>query len=446
MLILAFKKMLYRFLKLIVSIGIRTYYREIRVINQEQLNQDGPLLLIANHPNTLMDAWIIGFVTRRRVHYMAKATFFSSPFKRKLLNALGMIPINRSQDKVIGGVKNSDSFEACYQLLERGDILVIFPEGTSYLERKLREIKTGTARIALEAENRNDGQLGVQVIPIGLNYISADRFRGRVMVHVGKPIAVSGLLEEYRKNQGIAAKKLTDRFRTELSRVFVTIDDANKEKLVSELTYLFDSRYSKEEYGVRQSIGLMKTTQIRLEELAITSPWKITEIREHSSELLQSLHFFGIRPDFLDRPYRSMLYFRQAVQSWLFLILTIPLFLVGFIHNALPYYGIGLLVPRITKEVEYHAPLVVLLGIILYPLTFFGWCILANVIFHPSWSILLIYASLLPLTGLFAHFFLRYMRHLTSKQHFSRFAKRRRAIFQQLKKQRDDLHALVFHD
>lgn len=438
--------MLYRFLKLIVSIGIRTYYREIRVINQEQLNQDGPLLLIANHPNTLMDAWIIGFVTRRRVHYMAKATFFSSPFKRKLLNALGMIPINRSQDKVIGGVKNSDSFEACYQLLERGDILVIFPEGTSYLERKLREIKTGTARIALEAENRNDGQLGVQVIPIGLNYISADRFRGRVMVHVGKPIAVSGLLEEYRKNQGIAAKKLTDRFRTELSRVFVTIDDANKEKLVSELTYLFDSRYSKEEYGVRQSIGLMKTTQIRLEELAITSPWKITEIREHSSELLQSLHFFGIRPDFLDRPYRSMLYFRQAVQSWLFLILTIPLFLVGFIHNALPYYGIGLLVPRITKEVEYHAPLVVLLGIILYPLTFFGWCILANVIFHPSWSILLIYASLLPLTGLFAHFFLRYMRHLTSKQHFSRFAKRRRAIFQQLKKQRDDLHALVFHD
>lgn len=438
--------MLYRFLKLIVSIGIRTYYREIRVINQEQLNQDGPLLLIANHPNTLMDAWIIGFVTKRRVHYMAKATFFSSPFKRKLLNALGMIPINRSQDKVTGGVKNSDSFEACYQLLEQGDILVIFPEGSSYLERKLREIKTGTARIALEAENRNDGQLGVQVIPIGLNYISADRFRGRVMVHVGKPIAVAGLLEEYRKNQGIAAKKLTDRFRTELSRVFVTIDDANKEKLVSELTYLFDSRYSKEEHGVRQSIGLMKTIQQRLEELTVSSPWKMAEIQEHSSELLQSLQFFGIRPDFLDRPYRSMLYFRQAVQSWLFLILTIPVFLIGFFHNALPYYGIGTLVPRITKEVEYHAPLVVLLGIVLYPLTYFGWCVLANTVFHPSWTILLIYAGILPFTGLFAHFFLRYMRHLTSKQHFSRFAKRRRAVFQQLKKQRDELHAIVFHD
>lgn len=438
--------MLYRFLKLIVSIGIRTYYREIRVINQEQLNQDGPLILIANHPNTLMDAWIVGFVSKRRVHYMAKATFFSSPFKRKLLNALGMIPINRAQDKVIGGIKNSDSFEACYQLLERGDILVVFPEGTSYLERKLREIKTGTARIALEAENRNDGQLGLQVIPIGLNYMSADRFRGRVMVHIGKPIAVAGLLDEYRKNQGIAAKKLTDRFRIELSRVFVTIDDANKEKLVADLTHLFDSRYSKEEHGVQQSIGLMKTIQVRLEELTVASPWKLTEIQDQSSELLQSLQFFGIRPDFLDRPYRSMLYFRQALQSWLFLIITIPVFLIGFVHNALPYYGIGIVVPRITKEVEYHAPLVVLLGIVLYPLTYFGWCLLANALFHPGWTILLIYGSLLPLTGLFAHFFLRYMRHLTSKQQFSRFAKRRRAVFQQLKKQRDDLKELVFRD
>lgn len=446
MLILAFKKMLYRLLKLIVSIGIRTYYREIRVINQEQLNQEGPLILIANHPNTLMDAWIIGFISRRRVHYMAKATFFSSPFKRRLLNALGMIPINRAQDKVTGGVKNSDSFEACYQLLERGDILVVFPEGTSYMERKLREIKTGTARIALEAEKRNDGRLGLQVIPIGLNYISADRFRGRVMVHVGKPISVSGHLEEYRTNQGIAAKKLTDRFRVELSRVFVTIDDNNKEKLVADLTYLFDSRYSKEDHGVQQSIGLMKTIQQRLEELNVTSPWKITAIYNQSADLLQSLQFFGIRPDFLDRPYRTMLYLRQAIQSWLFLILTIPVFLIGFIHNALPYYGIGWLVQRITREVEYHAPLVVLLGIFFYPLTYFGWCLLANVLFDPSWTILLLYAGLLPFTGLFAHFFLRYLHHLTSKQHFSRFAKRRRAVFQQLKTQREALNVLVFED
>src|ERR1044071_9843594 len=149
--------MLYRILKVIVGLGIRIYYREIRVVNQENLDHGGPLILIANHPNTLMDAWIMGFINRRRVHYMAKATFFNSPFKRSILRAIGMIPINRKSDGTTAGVNNRDSFEACYELLERGEILVIFPEGTSYLERRLREIKTGTARIALEVESRNDG-------------------------------------------------------------------------------------------------------------------------------------------------------------------------------------------------------------------------------------------------------------------------------------------------
>jgi hypothetical protein len=58
----------------------------------------------------------------------------------------------------------------------------------------------------------------------------------------------------------------------------------------------------------------------------------------------------------------------------------------------------------------------------------------------------LLYAGLLPFAGLFAHFFLRYMRHLSSKQQFSRFAKRRRAVFQQLKQQRDALNELIFKD
>jgi 1-acyl-sn-glycerol-3-phosphate acyltransferase len=366
--------MLYRFLKLLVGIGIRIYYREIRVIHSENLDQEGPLILIANHPNTLMDAWIMGFINRRRVHYMAKATFFNSPFKRKLLGAIGMIPINRKSDGATMGVTNRDSFEACYELLERGEILVIFPEGTSYLERKLREIKTGTARIALEVESRNEGNLGIKVIPVGLNYMSADTFRGSVMIHVGRPIGVEHFLAEYKLNQGIAAKKLTEKFRAELSRVFVTMDDETKEKLVHQLTFLFDTRYAQEEEkGVQQSIGFLKLIQGRLDELSVSVPWKIAEIQEQTAELLKSLSFFGIRPDFLDRPYRSTLYLRQTIQSWLFLLVTIPFFLFGFLHNFLPYFAIGKSVPKLTKELEYHAPLVVLLGIVVYPLTYFGW-------------------------------------------------------------------------
>ena len=438
--------MLYRILKLIITLGVRSYYKEIRVINGEHLDQQGPLILIANHPNTLMDAWIMGYINHRRVHFMAKATFFNSPLKRKLLAALGMIPINRKSDGMIQGVANKDSFEACYQLLERGEILVIFPEGTSFLERRLRELKTGTARIALEAEHRNGGKLGLQVIPVGLNYISADSFRGSVMAHVGKPISVDAFLEEYTTNQGIAAKKLTERFRTELSRVFVTMDDDVKEQLGQQLSYLFHSKYAATEKGVRQSIGFMKQFQERLDVIAVSAPWKLEVIHEEASALSKSLTVFGIRPDFLDRPYRSTLYLRQTLQSYFFLLLTIPFFLVGFVHNVLPYYLIGKVVPRLSREIEYHAPLTVLLGLLLYPLTYIGWTVLLNTLLHPSWTVLLAYAVLLPVTGLFAHFFLRYVRHLLSKQQFSRFARRRKGVFLQLKAQRAALKDLIFND
>jgi 1-acyl-sn-glycerol-3-phosphate acyltransferase len=89
--------MLYRLLKAIVWIGIRVYYREITVSNRNYLAQTGPVIIIANHPNTLMDAWILSYINRRKVHFVAKATFFNSPIKRKILHALGMIPLNRKQ-------------------------------------------------------------------------------------------------------------------------------------------------------------------------------------------------------------------------------------------------------------------------------------------------------------------------------------------------------------
>ncbi len=438
--------MLYRIIKAIISLGIRHYYREIKVVNRELLEKEqGPLIIIANHPNTLMDAWMVGFANRRRVHFMAKATFFSSPFKRKLLGSLGMIPINRKSDGAVTGVNNKDSFEACYQLLERGEILVVFPEGTSFLERRLREIKTGTARIALEVERRNQGKLGLKVIPIGLNYVSADSYRGKVLVQVGRAIELDDLWKEYEVNQGNAAKLLTEKFRVELSRVFVNMDDSAREDLIEQLADLFVTKYTKQT-DVAGEMNFMKSVQSRLEQHSLTAPWKLEEIQTETSNVFASLQFLGIKPDFLDRPYRPMLFLRQFIQSWLFVIGTVPLFLVGFIHHFLPYWFIGWIVPKMAKEVEYHAPLTILLGLLLYPLNYLGFGLVAHFCFDLNWFPTLIYLAVLPFFGTFAHYYMRYMHHLNSKQRFGRFARRRSAILQNLREQREQLKDLIFRD
>lgn len=438
--------MLYRFLRSLLSIAIHIYYKEIRIINESVIPKDGPVLLIANHPNTLMDAWMLGFVSKRRVYFMAKATFFNNPIKKRILSMIGLIPVNRASDSATKGVSNKDSFEACFQLLEKGQTLVIFPEGSSYLERKLRELKTGAARIALGAEARNKGHLNLTIVPVGINYIGANNFRGSVMVQVGQPIRINQLnINNFEENPKQEVTRLTDTFRTSLLQVLLTLDNIIVEELETEITRLLYSRYA-EQNNIGSRLEFSKLIQRKLELIAVTTPWKMELIRDLSQQFNEVLRFYSISPEFLDRPFRPFLFIRQTIQSTIFILLTIPLFLIGFIHHIIPYQLIGWLVGKITKDIEYHAPLAVLLGIIIYPLNYFGWWILITMHLPYSLTKLTAYFILLPFSGMFAHFFVRYVSHMRSKGQFLRFALRSRSIHHQLKRQRIRLKELIFND
>ena len=155
----------------------------------------------------MMDGWIISYITKEPIYFMAKGTFFNSPLKKWLLKSLGLIPINRASESATKGVKNTDSFEACYRLLEEGKTVVIFPEGTSYKEMQLRELKSGTARIALEVEKRGKIKTPIQVVPIGLVYTEAEAFRSSVLVSIGEPISPTPFLSMFKENSSKAARE-----------------------------------------------------------------------------------------------------------------------------------------------------------------------------------------------------------------------------------------------
>jgi 1-acyl-sn-glycerol-3-phosphate acyltransferase len=437
--------MLYRLLKIVVTIGIRLYYREIKVLNRKKLNSNGPCIILANHPNTLMDAWVIGNICKQPIHYMAKATLFDSPFKQRILRSLNMIPINRRGEGQIDGVKNTDSFEACYQLLEAGKTLVIFPEGSSHLERKLRELKTGAARIALEAENRNGGKLGLQIIPLGLNYLQADRFRSDILIQVGNPLEVTGYLEDYRQNAGHAAKKLTEQVRIRLEQLLVNSDIKENEKLTEELHTILTSKYIKtEERGVEGEVKLIKQIRDALTEIAVTHPWKLAEIQGLLVQIQWQLNKFEIRADFLDRRFRSRMFFRQILVSIVFLLVGLPLFLFGLIHNVVPYKVTDLLIPKLTREVEYYAPIAVLLGLVLYPLTYVGFVLLAKYGFGLGFWPQLAYFAALPLSGLFAFSFNRYLKHIAFKWKFVFLMVNNKQVMLELQHKKQALRNLLF--
>ena len=433
--------MLYRILKVIVGIGIRLYYKEIKVKNGKFLEHDGPMIIIANHPNTLMDAWIIGNICPQPIYFMAKGTFFNSPFKRKILNSLKMIPINRQIDGEVAGVKNKDSFEACYKLLEEGKTLVIFPEGNSLLERQLRQLKSGTARIALEAENRNSGKLNLKIIPLGLFYSQAEKFRSSVMITVEKGLFVTDFLPEFLGNSSLAAKKLTTKFRLHLERVLVTTESKEQEKLINAI-YTFIHK-KEETKNVEKNAEFLQQIKVRMEEIQLFQPYLISEIQQLVDEISWQSNKLKIQSDFIRRRFRSRLYLGQISLSVIFLLVGLPLFLFGFLHNSIPFYLTDKLVPRLTKYVEYFAPISVLLGLILYPLTYFGFLFALEKVAEPVLWIKFIYFISLPLTGMFAFAFVRWSKRIGHKWHYIFLIFNQKDALKNLKQNQKELEKLV---
>lgn len=438
--------MLYRLLKIVVSIGIRSYYKEIKILNKKVLQTKGPLIFISNHPNTLMDAMMIGFITKKSVYFMAKGTLFNSPFKLWLLKNLNMIPINRSGEGSVKGVKNQNSFDACYRLLEQKKSLVIFPEGTSFLERQLRELKTGSARIALEAETRNQGILGLKVIPLGLNYHKAEKFRSSVLVHIGEPIEIEPYINDYKTNPGKTAKTLTELFRVRLEDILIHTTTREQERLIDSLEEVLSSKYLSRKRGIEHDIQFLKKIKERVDRFQYSDPKRINKIELLLQNILWQLRKLDVKSDFLDRRFRSVMFIRQMFFSIIFIIIGMPLFLYGLWHNMIQYKLIDFIVPKITKDIEYFAPLSVLLGIVLYPIFYAFLFYLMSNVFDMNSIVEIIYLISLPLSGFYAYWFNRYLKHISYKWRYIFLMVSDYKAMEELQEKRKQLRSLIFED
>ncbi|MDX1651292.1 MAG: lysophospholipid acyltransferase family protein [Brumimicrobium sp.] len=437
--------MLYRILKFFLGIGIRLYYKEIRIKNKHNLPQKGPLIIIANHPNTLMDAWVVGMICKQPIYYMAKATLFDSKFKLKMLRSLNMIPINRQGEGKTEGVDNTDSLSECYKVLTEGKTLLIFPEGTSYQERVLRKLKTGTARIALETELLNQGNLGLKVVAVGINYSHPEKFRSNILVDIDKPRGVTDYLEEYKKEGISAARKLTAQFRTRLEHVLLTTETQEEENLMSALFDLLNSRYNgKGRKGVSGEVTQMKEIKDRIDEIKILQPWLLEEIKIKVKSMRWKLEKLRIKADFLDRRFRSTMFFRQIFTSVLFILIALPVAFFGILHNILQYLFTDWLVPKLSKDIEYYAPLAILVGIVLYPVSYAAFLFSANYFFGFKGLDLLLYFILMPLTGIFAYWFMRYLKHISYKWQYMLLMTDRKQMLKDLQEERVRLKRLIF--
>jgi len=226
---------------------LRLYYPRIEVEGRERLPASGAVLLVANHPNSLMDPALIGFATRRPVHFFAKAPLFDVPVFGALMRALGMVPAYRGQDDKAQVRKNLETLELGAEYLKRGETVGIFPEGKSHDREGVEQVRTGAARIACQAVK---GGAALSIVPLGLNYERKDRFRSAVWVRVGEPIDANAWLRARTEAEKQAMRALTEEIDSRLKQLVAHLNEERWQPFLPELEMLLPPEPGDAEYPI----------------------------------------------------------------------------------------------------------------------------------------------------------------------------------------------------
>jgi 1-acyl-sn-glycerol-3-phosphate acyltransferase len=221
---------LYQLLRGTAAIALRWYYADVAVQGSKRVPRDAPLLILANHPNALIDPLLVGTTIDRRVLLTAKATLFEQPGLAWLLGAVGVVPLRRAKDESPGGLpspltpeRNARAFALVTSALRARNAVLIFPEGISHDDPMLAPLKSGAARMALQA--RREGVAGIRLLPMGLVFEAKERPDSRVLVRIGEPLDLDAWLAQH---ETAGAGELTDMIESALRAVTLNFASAER--------------------------------------------------------------------------------------------------------------------------------------------------------------------------------------------------------------------------
>ena len=391
--------MLYGLIRLISLAGVYTFFRRISSQHVNNIPTDTPVIFVSNHPNTMIDPLVVGTTCNRKLFFFAKSTLFNNFFSKWLLPKLQLVPVYRRQDDPSQTNKNQDTFEKGFQILKNNGAFLIFPEGVSTGERTLSKIKTGAARIGFGAMVKNDWALDITMIPVGLSYSNAIKFKSNVIVRYGSPISLKEFRDQYDLNEFNVVNQLTQQIETALTKLTTNVNDLASEEIVSALELIYkkelmtdlglDLKNKSDDFSATK--GLVNGVEWYFK----NKPERVEEFKEKFQNYKNHLSLLKLKDEFLDPTNKSITLF-ERIQIITYLTLGFPIYLYGVINNIIPYKLPRLIAKQFARSKSEIAPTKLITGIGIFVIYYILEILIFSLVFNNQLLTIIYISSLIP--------------------------------------------------
>ncbi len=344
-------------------------YFKTTVVGLKEVPFDKSLIFAINHQNSLIDALAVLSLRRWQPVFLARADVFKTPTLRKILTLFKILPVYRIRDGYQNLQLNDDIFRKTLDVLKNHNGIGILPEGNHFGQRRLRTLKKGVARIAFQAEDACNNELKIHIIPVGLNYSNYVNLRSKLLIRFGKPIDISKHLELYRKNPALAYNALIEELEIGMKAEMIQINDEDTYDEYEMLRDIFTPAYLKE-----KKLPKHHNSQFEVDKLMIASidNQKASNPSEFQTLMGDVRTYSGFVKE-AGLTISSIQTTSLKLWALLFklplLIITLPLFIFGYVNNLIPIGGAYLLSKKI-KDPQFISSIRFVVGMILFPIVY----------------------------------------------------------------------------